>query len=101
MTWRLPNPPLERTGCAGRSASWRSAARGKLRARDNREHVPRVRREARAFAAGLREIGVTSREAKVFSEEIVGYAKELFLDEWMSEVERGEDEAEDEGRRGC
>ena len=58
---------------------------------DNRDHIPRVRRMARAVSTGLTKLGVSSSDATRVSDDVVAYAKELFVKEWMSEVEEGED----------
>ncbi len=60
---------------------------------DNHEHIPRVARIARATARVLRDAHRSSAEADAVQEALLAYGKQLFLDEWMRQLERDEDGA--------
>lgn len=60
---------------------------------DNHEHIPRVARIARVVAQVLRDAHRSPAEADAVQEALLAYGKELFMDEWMNQLEPDEDEA--------
>ena len=46
---------------------------------------------AGAVGAALRELGLSKHESASASASLLEFTKELFLDEWMSQIEEGED----------
>lgn len=61
---------------------------------DNQEHIPRVERIARAVALFFRHAQASPAEADAMQKTLLAYGKQLFIDEWMSQLERGEDKAQ-------
>ena len=55
------------------------------------DRFPRATRIAGAVGAALRELGLSKHESASASASLLEFTKELFLDEWMSQIEEGED----------
>jgi len=58
---------------------------------DNGEHIPRIGRIAESVAGVLKASGHPEEEASALRDRLVGFGKELFLDEWMPSLEDDED----------
>ena len=61
---------------------------------DNQEHIPRVARIARAVALFFRDAHGSPDEAHAVQKALLAYGKQLFMDEWMNQLERDEDKAQ-------
>ena len=55
------------------------------------DRFPRATRIAGAVGAALRELGLSKHESASASASLLEFTKELFLDEWMSQIEEGEE----------
>ena len=58
---------------------------------DNREHIPRILRIARAISTALRGTGLTEKDASFVRDALESHGKNLFLDEWNDQIMEGED----------
>jgi len=58
---------------------------------DNSEHVPRMVHLASAAAAFLKKEGASADESNRFREQLIDYARELFVAEWMTPLEGDEE----------
>lgn len=58
---------------------------------DNEEHIPRVRRLANAVADALAGLGESRAVAERLSSSLIQHGRTLFIEEWVSELHRGED----------
>ena len=66
---------------------------------DNRDHVPRILRIARAVSRAMRAAGLTEKDATFIRESLESHGKDLFMGEWNAQIMGGEDpqSVKDEG----
>ncbi len=83
--------PREIADCIGKSVLRAEHRHFVEASEDNRDHIPRATRIAGAVGAALRELGLSKHESASASASLLEFTKELFLDEWMSQIEEGED----------
>ena len=58
---------------------------------DNRDHIPRILRIARAISTALRGAGLTEKDATFVRETLESHGKDLFMAEWNAQIMDGED----------
>ncbi len=61
---------------------------------DNDDHIPRVLRISAAIGRALHEMNFPNDTVRKMVRSLENYAKDLFLDEWMSQIMEDEDEEE-------
>ena len=61
---------------------------------DDTEHVPRIRRMVECIELELMELGLNTNEAKNLAHELREYAKSLFMESWMQNLDEFENQHE-------
>ena len=61
---------------------------------DDTEHLPRIRQIVESVETGLVELGLGTPHAKKLSNDLREYAKSLFMESWMTDLEETEDKEE-------